>query len=719
MRRNSAFALGFTILLSAFLLFQVQPIISKYILPWFGGGPGVWTTCMVFFQLVLFAGYAYAHLLTKLPERGQVLLHCALIVGAICTLPIEPSDAWKPSGDADPIRAILLLLAVKVGLPYFVLASTSPLIQVWHLRQTGGGNPWRLYALSNLGSLAALLTYPFLVEPRWDVSFQTWVWSGLFILVALLLMYHVSRDAKNARMLPEVPIEGETNQPPADVPVRWYHRPLWLLLPALGSALLLAATSHVCQDVAVIPFLWVVPLSLYLISFIITFDHSRWYLPFAWALPAAVILAITAVLPNLPEHLDFRGQFPEWPEKMRNLLPAAFDQNLKPNYIYELAWAFGAMFFGVMLCHGELTRLKPSPKHLTQFYLIMSAGGAVGGLLVSLVAPHKFVTYVEWPIALAACFALAIIVLIRTLWSIPWHLPRWLSLLLLALPLTVAGGWMIKRWAFLEDPKVAQARNFYGTISVEESYDSESDTRSLLLYHGSITHGIQNFGPMVDAAPASYYGAHTGIGIAINTTKGKPGAKVGVLGMGTATIASYAEPGQTYRIYEINPQIVDFAEKHFTYLRDMQERGAKLEVVVGDGRLALERESPQQFDVLLLDAFSGDSVPVHLLTTEALAIYERHMKPDGIIVYNVTNRYLRLKQVLEQVGKARGWSSGFVSTYEDGDHYSTDYLLLSKNRAFLDSLPAPDPDEEPYPDTGVTKPWTDKYHNLFQVLDRG
>jgi hypothetical protein len=701
MRRPSVLALGFTILLSAFLLFQVQPIISKYILPWFGGGPGVWTTCMVFFQIVLFAGYAYAHLLTRLPEKTQFTVHAVLIVGALCSLPIEPSDRWKPGGEADPITAILLLLGAKVGLPYFVLASTSPLIQVWYSRIRPGESPWRLYALSNVGSLAALLTYPFIVEPRLDVSQQTWIWSGAFVAVALLLIFLVRRDMKQSRLLPEVPLDDDASDD-TERALRWYHRPLWLLLPALGSALLLAATSHVCQDVAVIPFLWVVPLSLYLISFIITFDHPRWYQPAVWALPALVILAVTAVLPHLPELIDLQSWLNDiLPTAVVKHLPEAFSADLKPNYYYELAWAFGAMFFGVMLCHGELVRLRPSTKYLTQFYLIMSAGGAIGGLLVSIAAPKVFATYMEWPIVLNACFALAAIVLLRSLWSIPWAVLRAFFIIALLLPLSAAGIWIMQRFAFKEDPKVAQVRNFYGTISVEESYDSESETRSLLLYHGTITHGIQNIGPAVDDEPASYYGAHTGIGIALQTLRGKPDAKVGVLGMGTATVTSYAETGQTYRIYEINPEIVKFAHEHFTYLKDMQQRGAKLEEVVGDGRLALEKEPPQGFDVLLLDAFSGDSVPVHLLTTEALAIYERHMKPGGIIVYNITNRYLRLKQVLEKVGESQGWSSGFVSTYEDGDHYSTDYLLLTKNQPFLASLP---------------KPWTDKYHNLFQIL---
>ena len=715
MRRTSAFTLGITILLSAFLLFQVQPIISKFILPWFGGGPGVWTTCMVFFQVVLFAGYAYAHLLTKLPHRTQGLVHGIIVLAALVALPIAPAETWKPTGEENPVTRILLLLSCTVGLPYFVLATTSPLVQVWHLRQTGGGNPWRLYALSNFGSLAALLTYPFVVEPRSDVIQQTWGWSAAFLVLAALLLLHAWRDRHLSMMLPEVPADDAATA--EEKPIRWYHRPLWLLLPALASVMLLAATSHVCQDVAVIPFLWVVPLSLYLISFIITFDHERWYVPFLWALPAVIILAITAALTRLPETIDLRSELTWLPEALRQALPPKLTIDLKPNYLYELGWAFAAMFFGVMLCHGELTRLKPSTRHLTQFYLIMSAGGALGGLCVSLLCPRIFTLYWEWPIALTATFVLASIVLIRSVWKrvpVAAAIP---TILLLIAPLIVPGAWLIKRYAFLTDKTEENVRNFYGTISVERIDDTESDSYSLLLYHGTITHGIQNFGDAWSKEPSSYYGKHTGIGIALSTLTTKPGAKVGIIGMGTATVTQYAKAGDTYRIYEINPEIVRIAHKHFTYLSEMQQRGARLEEVVGDGRLALEREPPQKFDVLLLDAFSGDSVPVHLLTKEALGIYEKHMNEGGIIVFNITNRYLRLKQVLEKVGQSRGWSSGFVSTDEEGDHYSTEYLLLSKNKTFLDALPKPDPDAEPYPE--IHPPlWTDNQHNLFQILVR-
>ena len=701
-------ALGFTILLSAFLLFQVQPLISKYILPWFGGSPGVWTTCMLFFQVVLFAGYAYAHVLTLLPHRAQGAIHACLIIASLVFLPISPAETWKPTGTEAPEWRILLLLASTVGLPYFVLSSTSPLVQVWHMRQTGGSNPWRLYALSNIGSLAALLTYPFLFEPALDATQQTWAWSAAFLVLALLLLLHAARDRKLSFALPAIPTEDEQA---ADKPIRWYHRPLWLLLPALASVMLLASTSHVCQDVAVIPFLWVIPLSLYLISFIITFDHERWYVPWLWALPALVILPITAALPRLDDGIALHQLLYEWP-KLVEQLPARIFDNLRPNYLWELGWSFAAMFLGVMICHGELTRLKPSPKHLTQFYLIMSAGGALGGLSVSLVAPRVFDLYWEWPIALTATFAVAAVVLIRT--CIKARLAGAFLFVPFAV-LMVGGGWLIQRYAYIEDPRLEKVRNFYGTISVEEGYDEGLEVPYRILNHGVIMHGMQNLGADYQAEPTSYYGRHTGVGQALEGLKSKPDAKVGIVGMGTATATVYAQPGHTYRIYEINPDIVRLAHKHFTYLDDMKRRGAKLEEVVGDARLALEREEPQNFDVLLLDAFSGDSVPVHLLTSEALAIYKRHIKPDGIIVFNITNTYIRLKQVLEKVAAAHDFATGYVATNEDGDHYSTEYILMSRNKDFLSKLDKRETDEESYPHLDVPL-WTDQRHNLFQVL---
>lgn len=683
--------LGVLSLLSAFLLFQVQPVISKFILPWFGGGPGVWTTCMLFFQVVLFAGYAYAHALTLLPRRWQLIIHGALVLAAAVTLPIAPGPQWKPSGREDPALSILVLLLANVALPYFVLSSTSPLVQVWFNRSGGSRSPWRLYALSNLGSLAALLSYPFFFEPRWDVVQQTWMWSGAFVAFAVLSGLAAYADWRNLKNSGGDSPEGQGAPGAASAP-RWWRRIIWLLLPAAASVLLLAATNHLCQDVAVIPFLWVLPLSLYLLSFIICFEHERWYARALWALPAMVLLFLAAT------HKDLEGL--SW-----------WHVSLTPDFRADIALVCGAMFLGCMVCHGELTRLKPDPRHLTEFYLFMSAGGALGGLFVSLAAPRLFKTYVEWPGVLLLTFGIASFALLGSAWA---SRNRWLraGLVVVALIPAAAGAWFIGKWAFVPKHRIEVVRNFYGVISVDEDFDDEG-AGWRTLYHGGTIHGTQYLSPRWRNDPLSYYGHDTGIGRALLTLKGRPDARVGVVGMGTGTVAAYGEKGQVYRFYDINPEIVRIGWSKFYYLEDMESRGGRVEVTLGDARQSLEREEPQHFDVLLLDAFSGDSVPVHLLTCEAFEVYRRHMKPDGIIAVHVSNAYLALAPVIERVAASLGMKTTRVLTVLDGFQESTDYVLVTNNEAFLKATPPDTPDaEEPEAPTL----WTDRRHNLFEIL---
>ena len=781
-------------LLSAFLLFQVQPIISKFILPWFGGSPGVWTTCMLFFQVVLFAGYAYAHTLTLLPRRWQGIIHGLLLGMAIAMLPIAPNEMWKPTGTEDPALRILLLLFVSVGLPYFVLSSTSPLVQVWFTRTTNGASPWRLYALSNIGSLAALLSYPLFFEVHWDVLEQTTLWAvgfGAFAVLSLAGIWLDRNHAIEAEARPDVVIDTAADHP------GWLKRIQWVLLPALASCVLLSATNHVCQDVAVIPFLWVVPLSLYLLTFIICFEHERWYARICalWALLALPVLFLTCT-EKLLQGQSFWIDFELW---MHNHVEPILNQltgrkfhlsniDLTPNFIWELGWSFSAMFIACMLCHGELTRLKPAPRRLTEFYLLMSFGGALGGLFVSLGAPHLFTSFAEWPISLIVAAALACYVLLRSLlkvkrvWEwllalvitgvtcwIGWELhqrgiltleklrelmkqkdmppaaaiygalgtiglclgvlifrltrrgrmrPAFVSITLLGMYFTLI-LLMMKDYGFKKDDKlIERVRNFYGMLSVsEDDYQSGGET---LLYrqltNGGIIHGMQNLAPSIREEPTSYYGHHTGIGKALDSLKDRPDARVGVVGMGAGTVACYAKSGQTFRFYDINPDVVRIAEKWFLYLADARKRGAKVEIVVADARLALDREKSQQFDVLLLDAFSGDSVPVHLLTQEAFAIYDRHMKPDGIIAVHITNSYLVLAPVIEKIAAAAGFKTVRIATEADGDHDSTDYILVTRNEAFLKATPEELLGNETELKHDV-RLWTDRYHNLLKILD--
>jgi hypothetical protein len=689
-------AFGSLSLLSAFLLFQVQPIISKFILPWYGGSPGVWTTCMLFFQLVLFAGYAYAHGLTRLPARAQWLVHGALVLACLVFLPVTPSTEWKPEGGADPVKGILLLLLATVGLPYFILSSTSPLVQVWFNRASGGASPWRLYALSNLGSLAALLSYPFFFEVRWDVTGQTRLWSAGFALFALLTLWMLWRDraARRGAEAPNSDVAQEVTAAPP--PPSAARRLAWLLLPALASVLLLATTNHVCQDVAVIPFLWVVPLSLYLLTFIICFEHERWYKPLLWAPLAAAACLLASVYPAM-----------DW-----DRLP------LDLTYKTELGICFSAMFLGAMVCHGELTRLKPEPGRLTDFYLFLSAGGALGGLLVTLVAPRVFVIFMEWYLGLAAVFVVALLALTRQLagWRFKWIGRPLAVCALAALP---AGLW----WMLVNqeiEPRLARVRNFYGVISVSEEftyddYDGYSGGRRSL-YHGEIMHGMQRTDPAERGNAFSYYGRRSGAGRTLARLRQKSDARIGLVGMGAGAALVYGVKGQTWRVYEINPAIPGIARGYFTFIDDFIARGGNYVEVIGDGRLSLEREVSQRFDALLLDAFSGDSVPMHLLTREAFEIYERHLAPNGVIVVNCTNRYVTLAPVVRKIAENLGFGVTRIYTEWSGDDEITDYVLVTRDKDFLAANP--DSPEDVWDDDLPVELWTDQRHNLFEVLEK-
>ena len=757
-------------LLGAFLLFQVQPMISKFILPWFGGSPGVWTTCMLFFQQILFGGYAYAHLLSRRKPATQAMVHVVLLVAAVLVLPIVPHETLKPTGsESSPAWKIFLLLLATVGLPYFVLSATSPLVQVWYGRVYPHRSPFRLYSLSNLGSLTALLSYPLFFEPRWDVLQQAWFWSigfGAFaLLMATCAVGEWKRGSSEASEQAHDDAAADAKLPG---PTPW-RRAAWIILPAFASVMLLATTNHVCQDVAVIPFLWVIPLALYLLTFIICFDHPRWYLRPAWAIPAMIVLFVVS-----------------W--------------GWSPNIVVEILLNFTAMFLICMVCHGELARLKPGTSHLTEYYLLMSAGGALGGITVSLIAPVIFTTFMEWSLGLLVGFAFVswvayrglvkagnggingrlIALLLCSLLASVYCLRGWLPESLSAsLPKTIAEGlelndsnrtvpwqniavscglvlgafllsrgllaknqaakqrayswgflsivlcamWGILDWEFSFSQALERSRNFYGTLSVRERETEAKDTNGKVekfrsLYCSGTEHGRQFLSEALKREPLTYYGKETAVGQLLLSLKDQPDAKIGIIGMGTATLAAYGEAGQTFRFYEINPEVERFALKHFSFITDMIARGAKYELALGDARLQMASEPDQHYDALVLDAFSGDSVPAHLLTKEAFAIYQRHLKPQGVIAVHITNHYLNLAPVVERLAK----EYGFLTTRQCIDpgglsgHYQPDYLLLSKDAAFIKAHPpVPPTNAIDIPDIPL---WTDHAHNLFQILQR-
>ena len=683
-------------LLGAFLLFQVQPMISKFILPWFGGSPGVWTTCMLFFQIILFGGYSYAHILTRRKAATQALFHVGLLIAAAVILPIVPKDSMKPLDSSSPSWHIFLLLLATVGLPYFVLSATSPLVQVWYGRVYPHRSPFRLYSLSNIGSLTALLSYPILIETRWDVVSQAWIWSAGFVVFALFMGACALGEWKRGSSEAEEKLHAEeAKDAKLPGPTLW-RRLTWVALPAFASVMLLATTNHVCQDVAVIPFLWVIPLALYLVTFIICFDHPRWYKRAAWAVPAMVVIFVTAGLFRIP-----------W--------PGGWDAGFRA----EITINFMAMFLICMVCHGELARLKPGTSHLTEYYLLMSAGGALGGLAVSLIAPMVFKSFFEWPLSLLVGFALAGWVAYRGLSKGVTQSFR-LGLGVVTLVLVAVGLFFIQRWKLDFEPTVERNRNFYGTLVVTQDETDPKDTggkaeKYHALWCSGTKHGQQFLSPELRREPLTYYGKETAVGQLLTGLKNKPDAKVGIIGMGTATLACYAEPGQTYRFYEINPEVERIAKQHFTFISDLQARGAKYEMALGDARLMLDHEPDQHFDALVLDAFSGDSVPVHLLTKEAFTIYGRHLQPKGVIAVHITNHYLNLAPVVARLAKEFGYQTTRLCV-DPGDlpgHYKPDYMLLSKDEEFIKAHPPVLPKIVVDQDVPL---WTDHAHNLFQIL---
>ena len=687
-----------TTLASALLLFEVQPIISKFILPWFGGSPAVWTTCMVFFQTLLFAGYAYAHLSERfLSPRWQAVVHVGLLATAMWLLPIAPDASWKLDTDGAPTWRILCLLAASVGLPYFALSATGPLVQAWFCRSFPGRSPYRLYAISNFGSLLALVAYPFYVEPHFAVGWQASIWGAGFLLFAGLCATGAWSAANANRTKAKrtnfdqtiSQVRASDNSQASHTTVSaWRKRLAWMALPGLASMMLLATTNHVCQDVAVMPFLWVAPLGLYLLSFIICFDHPRWYQRKFFAAAALIsLLGVGAVDQLITGGAD-----------------VAF------SFVQEIGLHFTALFCLCMVCHGELVRLRPEPRELTSFYLLISAGGALGGGMVSLVAPLIFSTFFEWRLGLVLGCLLAAWVLVEG--QQESFFCRRFALIAPALLLLFVGLSCVPQLqssAASELP--ANLRNFYGVISVQERYVDDPGQRTVYFYSGRIAHGLQFVDPAKRREPTAYYGRSTGVGQLLTALADRPELRVGAVGLGVGTLATYAQAGQFYRFYELNGDVQKFAEKHFGFLGDCR---GQHEVVLGDARLSLEREEPQNFDVLVLDAFSGDAIPAHLLTREAFEIYARHLRPDSIIAVHISNRYLDLSQAVAGLADELGFSSRRIISAGDAStgQFPADWILLARDPAALAAFAPPTA-----ADTPLRKVlWTDDHSDLFGIL---
>ncbi len=666
-----------TIFLSAFLLFQIQPMIAKMILPWFGGSAAVWITAMLFFQTALLGGYLYAHWSVRaLRPRTQTSVHVLLLGISLALLPVVPSLAWKPTGGEDPVLRILGLLAFSIGLPYFLLSTTSPLIQAWYARKHQAGLPYRLFALSNLASLLGLLAYPVVVEPAVTLRQQSLGWSAAY---AVFVFLGIAAALISRSRAPSSPC-GATDKKRPDTagcrPPRVREQVLWLLLAACSSTLLLSVTNHLTQNVASIPFLWVLPLGLYLLTFILTFDYERLYnrTVFIWLLIAA-LGGMTYGLGRWNSRTDLRLVIP----------------------------VFSAgLFLCCLFCHGELVKRKPAPEYLTSFYLMLSLGGALGGVLVGLVAPKFLPGHFELPLALIACALLMLFLLDYRRWrlavAVSWAV---------AIGVMLTGGYYIS--SYVKSARVME-RNFYGSLRVnEDGPGARNGIRTLV--HGNVIHGKQFTARDRRGEHITYYGAESGVGLALKYLRHSQ-LKVGVIGLGAGSLAAYARPGDVFRFYEINPLVEKLARSQFTYLADCR---GKAVILPGDGRLSLEREPDQQYDLLVVDAFSGDSVPVHLLTMQAMELYFRHVKPGGILALNITNSHLDLASVVEKLSLALGKRAVLVTNKEDKarEIYRARWALVSSKPIASSAIQNAAIKLVSRPDLRV---WTDDYNNLFQIL---
>lgn|SRR5574341_316826 len=666
-----------TIFISAFLLFQIQPMIAKMILPRFGGSAAVWITAMLFFQFALLGGYLYAHWSVRLLRpRAQAVVHVILLGVSLAFLPVAPAISWKPPGGEDPVLHILGLLTVSIGLPYVLLSTTSPLLQAWYARKRLTALPYRFFALSNLASLLGLLAYPFLVEPNVTLRLQSLGWSAAYAVFVTLAVAAAAMSGWGS--LPAGCEGGKERDAGPDEcrPPRLREKALWLALAACASTLLLAVTNHLTQNVASIPFLWVLPLGLYLLTFIICFDHERLYRrqTFFWLLFIALVgMAYGLVQWNSRTSLK--------------LVIPVFSTGL---------------FVSCMFCHGELVKRKPAPRYLTSFYLMLSLGGALGGLLVGLVAPKVLRGYFELPLALMACAVLMLFMVEYRSWRVIAAIG----------PATAAGVILLSGYAISShtDSCRVAARNFYGGLRVHE-YETGTEEEVRTLVHGTVNHGMQYTAPERRRLPITYYGRESGVGLAIAALRRSP-LRVGVIGLGAGSLASYARRGDLFRFYEINPLVERIAREEFTYLADC--RGTA-DVALGDGRLSLEREQDLRFDLIAVDAFSGDAIPVHLITKQALDLYFGRLKPDGILALHITNAHLDLAPVVYALSKVLGKHAVLVTNEADED-----WEIFRSTWALVTAKPITSPAilraaEKPasLPGLGV---WTDDYNNLLQVL---
>jgi SAM-dependent methyltransferase len=727
-----------TILAGSFLLFLVQPMVARMVLPRLGGAPNVWNSAMLVYQALLLGGYAYAHGLARLPLRRQATIHLALLAIAALTLPVA-LVALPPPAPGLEVLWVPLLLALTIGPVFLLVSAQAPLMQRWFSLHPGAGEPWALYAASNLGSFAGLIAYPLAAEPLLGIREQSLVWSAgyalLIVLVALAAWARWTAAGPEGSGQPLVAPQGdEAGAAGADDAIGWRRILLWLALSAVPSGLLLSTTTHLTTDIFAVPLLWVIPLGLYLLSFVIAFSDRRLV---AWGITASAPFVM--------------------------LLAGGFAAVSRNSGTMSLAFASIALLFMVAVAlHTRLYDLRPAASRLTLFYFVMSAGGALGGLFTALIAPLVFDWVWEHPLLVLAAAALMPLIPLLDWRSLPGIEPlmariaafalfcgagflAWLLLdvaasatptvLRLYLTLAIAfTGLLVLRWrglylGVLVMLMLAQGgienlatsrdglrtRSYFGIYTVRDYPGTGLRT----LAHGTTLHGQQSTDPQFACLPMTYYGPDSGAAVALGVAPKLfgPHARIGVVGLGTGTLAAYRKPGQHWRFYEIDPRVLEFSrDGSFTFLARCAP-GAQ--VRIGDARLELARAAPGSLDVLAIDAFSSDAIPLHLLTDEAIGVYLRALSPRGVLAVHVSNRYIDLEPVLAAAARHRGLAAAVRNDNPQDRTFVTpsSWILLSRDPGQLKLL------AEARPDAPLTKlappaprPWTDDHASILPYI---
>ena len=700
--RRRQWVYGATVFGGAALLFAVEPMAAKELLPLLGGSSAVWLACLCFFQTVLLVGYVYAHWLARVPVLRARVVHVALLgLGALSL--VVPGMVRVEGATRHPGLAILVALGTGIGVPFLLLSATSPLLQVWASRELGGRVPYRMFALSNVGSLLALVSYPVLIEPALNLRVQRLAWGVGFVVYALLCGWLAwtaadvggvpasdlavaagAEEGKGGELAREMVGLGAARREAArrEAARREAARPgLWMALSAVGALQLCAVTSHLTQNVAAIPLLWVLPLAMYLLSFVLAFEFGGLY---RRGLVVRVLVVMLASLGYLLAKTDV--SLPIW-------LSVFF-------FLVEL-------LFACWFCHAELRALRPEgARAATRFYLWIAAGGAAGTVFAALVSPAVFRSNYDLPIAFALTAAVAL--------PVTWE-EGWGQRMLWGVSTVLGCALLLMLHAAYTRDTLVNLRNFYGTLRVKQGYTPAEAGTARVLLNGSIEHGSQWFAEGMRGVPTTYYARDSGVGLAVALCCGDGPRRIGVIGLGAGTMAAYGRAGDAVRFYEINPLVERVARELFTYERDS---AAVVTVVEGDARVSLAAEAPERFDVLVVDAFSGDAIPVHLLTKEAMDLYKRHMAPGGVIAFHVSNQYLDLAPVVRRLADAEGMEARMVLTgaKEDRGEYSARWILVAEKGTALLTDRRLTWVAEGIPERRGLRLWTDDYSSLLPIV---